>query len=470
MSSMQNDNDNDYASYVLNRFSCPVPCDSDCFSSGLALPLRNDQGEFSLIDDGFVANTVCPMPTFPPDFPPNTDLTDQPEGLYPAEYGYESNPTQCGALAASLPVTPAPSGTTHWQAFPSHSDPLASLPRSIWYDNTYCNPSHAGIADMLYYSPAQQVAGDQWPCAPPNIGPSALQYNGVERASLPAHPPWFFDTNGVGAPNSSPFLGTAAATFVPTRPMTSESFDSSSTSSSWTDTGSSSTSVPTPISSSDSMFSSPSRHLAPFPTLQAVHDSVAGPPLGTPLEIGQPVTFQIVTIGGRSYMESTEHDSKTNRLVKRYCCAYNFPGCTGRFSKPGNLRAHQSGRAHNRDPIRWKCDQCHCSYSRQDALRKHVGKKHCHKRYRNRPGNLREHQREAHDPTFTQSQRERDLQTHIKTHHQGNALQHAAILTLHDPVYKTAQPSKGCSVWLLACTSDLNGPDRRTQPVHDSYP
>lgn len=329
MSSMHTHNDNDYALYVLNHFSCLVPCDSDCFSSGLALTLRDDQGEFSLIDDGFVANTLCPMPTFPPDFPPNTDLTDQPEGLYPAEYGYESNPTQCGALAASLPVTPAPSGTTHWQAFPSYSDPLASLPRSIWYDNTYCNPSHAGIADMLYYSPAQQVAGDQWPCAPPNIGPSALQYNGVERASLPAHPPWFFDTNGVGAPNSSPFLGTAA-TFVPTRPMTSESFDSSSTSSSWTDTGSSSTSVPTPISSSDSMFSSPSRHLAPFPTLQAVHDSVAGPPLGTPLEISQPVTFQIVTIGGRSYMESTEHDSKTNRLVKRYCCAYKFPGCTER--------------------------------------------------------------------------------------------------------------------------------------------
>lgn len=184
---------------------------------------------------------------------------------------------------------------------------------------------------MLYYSPAQQVAGDQWPCRPPNTGPSALQYNGVGRAPLLAHPPWFSDTNGVGAPDSSPFIG-AAATFVPTRPMTSESFDSSSTTSSWTHTGSSSTSVPSPspISSSDSMFSSPSHDLAPFPPLQAVHDSVAGPPLGTPLEIHQPVTLRTVTIGGRPYMESTERDSKTHRLVKKYCCAYDFPSCTER--------------------------------------------------------------------------------------------------------------------------------------------
>ncbi|OJT14309.1 hypothetical protein TRAPUB_9170 [Trametes pubescens] len=160
----------------------------------------------------------------------------------------------------------------------------------------------------------------------------------------------------------------------------------------WTagDTSTSSQSAP----SANNTFSLTPGYPPPSPSLPSpAHAHDWSSPFGAPSNPPDAPIFTIVKIGARTYKTSQEYEG--DRLVVWYYCSHNYPDCPKREQLTSSMCRHIL------------------------IVLLYTG-------IRTRPGNLRDHQREAHDPTLTRSQcaqcacsfmRERDLQAHVRNRH-----------------------------------------------------
>ncbi|KAI0631150.1 hypothetical protein C8Q77DRAFT_189621 [Trametes polyzona] len=118
--------------------------------------------------------------------------------------------------------------------------------------------------------------------------------------------------------------------------------------------------------SANSSTPSPSR-IEPPPTLPP---SLPLADIPTPPE--DPV-FVMRVIKGREFRTTTETDNDGNLVVWYYCDYYN---CNKRFrNRPGNLRAHEREQ-HEPTRSRWPCDKCPTSFTRERDHRRHIEIKH----------------------------------------------------------------------------------------------